>query len=200
MKRANHHIRSICVFCGAARGNDPAYAEALAELARGMAARQMTLINGGGAIGLMGVAADAMLEAGGRAIGVIPRRLMDREVGHKSMTELHVVGSMHERKAKMSELSDAFVAAPGGIGTFEELFEVFTWRQIGYHDKPVALLNTAGYYDPLICFLDSCVTAGLLQPEVRASLGVFATPEALLDFLDALPMPSVDFAANARQT
>lgn len=196
----NSHIRSICVFCGASRGNQPAYAEALAELARGMAARGITLINGGGGIGLMGVTADAILAAGGRAIGVIPQRLMQREVGHKSMTELHVVESMHERKAKMSELSDAFVAAPGGIGTFEELFEVFTWRQIGYHDKPVALLNTAGYYDPLICFLDHCVANGLLQPEVRASLGVFATPSALLEFLDALPTPSVDFVANEAQT
>ncbi len=193
-------IRSVCVFCGAARGNNPAYAEALAELGRGLAERDMTLINGGGAVGLMGVTADAVLAAGGRAIGIIPQRLMDREVGHKAMTELHVVQSMHERKAKMSELSDAFVAAPGGIGTFEELFEVYTWRQIGYHDKPVLLLNTAGYYDPLICFLDQCVANGLFQPAMRAALGVFDTPAALLDHLLALPSPAVDFSANEAQT
>lgn len=201
MKTANDNgIRSVCVFCGAARGKDPAFAEALADLARGMAARDMTLVNGGGGVGLMGVTADAMLAAGGRAIGIIPERLLHLEVGHKGMTELRVVKSMHERKALMSELSDAFVAAPGGIGTLEELFEVFTWKQIGYHDKPVVLLNTGGYYEPLIRFLEHGVGAGLIQPQVHAQLRVFATPAEVLDHLGGVGRPKIDFGLHEDAT
>ena len=193
-------LKSICVFCGSASGHHPAYADAMAELAQRMAQRQLTLVNGGGSVGLMGVGIDTILAAGGRAIGIIPERLMRREVGHKTMSELHVVSSMHERKALMSELSDAYIAAPGGIGTFEELFEVFTWKQIGYHDKPIVLLNTLGYYDGLLRFLEDAVAQGFLQPATLAMLGVAATPTEALDWLAAQAPARTDFAEHRAAT
>ena len=150
-------LKSVCVFCGANAGTDPAYTEAAVALGRAMAERKLTLVYGGGAVGLMGLVADAALEAGGEVVGVIPEHLVNWEVAHKGLTRLEVVGSMHERKALMADLGDAFVALPGGIGTFEEFFEVWTWRQLGYHDKPVGLLNVAGYYDGLMQFLHSTV-------------------------------------------
>ena len=142
-------MRSICVYCGSSFGNDPAYAEAAKALATDIAQRGLRLVYGGASVGLMGVIADTALAAGGEVVGVIPQVLVDREVAHQSLTELHTVGSMHERKALMADLSDAFVALPGGIGTLEELIEVYTWSYLGIHDKPFGLINTNGYYDGL---------------------------------------------------
>jgi uncharacterized protein (TIGR00730 family) len=170
----------ICVYAGSNPGTNPAYAEAAAELARLLASRDIGVVYGGGKVGLMGILADAALAAGGEVIGVIPQDLMDREVGHGGVTELHVVASMHERKALMAELSDAFVALPGGIGTLEELIEVYTWSQLGLHDKPMGMLNVAGYYDGLAALLDHAVQEGFLRSQHRAALHTAATPAELL--------------------
>jgi len=170
----------ICVYAGSNPGTNPAYAEAAAELARLLASRDIGVVYGGGKVGLMGILADAALAAGGEVIGVIPQDLVDREVGHGGVTELHVVASMHERKALMAELSDAFVALPGGIGTLEELIEVYTWSQLGLHDKPMGMLNVAGYYDGLAVLLDHAVQEGFLRSQHRAALHTAATPAELL--------------------
>jgi uncharacterized protein (TIGR00730 family) len=170
----------ICVYAGSNPGTNPAYAEAAGELARLLASRDIGVVYGGGKVGLMGTLADAALAAGGEVIGVIPQDLMDREVGHGGVTELHVVASMHERKALMAELSDAFVALPGGIGTLEELIEVYTWSQLGLHDKPMGMLNVAGYYDGLAALLDHAVQEGFLRSQHRAALHTAATPAELL--------------------
>ena len=170
----------ICVYAGSNPGADPAYAEAAAELARLLAGRGIGVVYGGGRVGLMGILADTALEAGGEVIGVIPQDLMDREIGHGGLTELHVVGSMHERKALMAELSDAFVALPGGAGTLEELIEVYTWSQLGLHAKPMGVLNVRGYYDGLAALLDHAVQEGFLRPQHRAALHSAATPADLL--------------------
>jgi uncharacterized protein (TIGR00730 family) len=174
-------MRSICVFCGSSAGRRPAYAAAARELASQLARQGLTLVYGGGNIGLMGLLADAMLAAGGRVIGVIPQGLVVREVAHHGVTELHVVGSMHERKALMAELSDAFVALPGGIGTLEELCEVLTWGQLGIHSKPVGLFNVDGYFDPLIALLDHAVAEGFMQANHRRMLLADTDVAALLD-------------------
>ena len=171
----------ICVYAGSNPGADPAYAEAAADLARLLAQRGIGVVYGGAHRGLMGILADTALEADGEVIGVIPQDLMDREVGHAGLTELHVVGSMHERKALMAELSDAFVALPGGAGTLEELIEVYTWSQLGLHAKPMGVLNVAGYYDGLAALLDHAVREGFLRPQHRAALLSEETPAALLD-------------------
>jgi len=173
-------VRSVCVYCGSSTGSDPVYAEAAIELAQALAARGLRVVYGGAQVGLMGLIADTALEAGAEVVGVIPKVLVDWEVAHTGLTELHVVESMHERKALMAELADAFVALPGGIGTLEELIEVYTWSYLGIHDKPFAVLNTAGYYDGLTAFLDHTVAQGFLRPEVRAGLLVAADAEALL--------------------
>jgi uncharacterized protein (TIGR00730 family) len=185
-------IRSLCVYCGSNDGSDPAFAAATRELARRLAERRVRVVYGGGAVGLMGSLADAALAAGGTVIGVIPQALMDREVGHRGLTELRVVGSMHERKALMAELSDAFVALPGGIGTLEELIEAYTWSQLGIHAKPLGVLNVNGYYDALAAFLDHAVRSRFLRPEHRAVLAVESDVDALLDRLDTAVMPVVD--------
>ncbi|MFT3665834.1 TIGR00730 family Rossman fold protein [Piscinibacter sp.] len=177
---------SVCVYCGSRDGDDPAFAAAAHAVGRGIAERGWQLVYGGGRAGLMGRVADAALAAGGRVVGVIPRSLMEREVGHAGLSELHVVDTMHQRKRLMAERSDAFVALPGGIGTFEELFEVWTWRQLGYHDKPVGLLNAAGYYDALLGFLGQTVAHGFVAPPQRALLQVNAEPAALLDAIGRL--------------
>jgi uncharacterized protein (TIGR00730 family) len=156
---------------------------AIEALARELAARGIGVVYGGGAVGLMGALADATLAAGGDVIGVIPRGLMDRELGHRAVGDLRVVASMHERKALMAELSDGFIAAPGGIGTLEELVEVYTWLQLGLHDKPLGLLDTGGYWQPLVAWLDHAVEAGFLRGATRAALAVEAEPAALLDAL-----------------
>jgi uncharacterized protein (TIGR00730 family) len=184
-------VRRICVYAGSNPGSHPVYADAARALAGTMAARGIGLVFGGGRVGLMGVLADTMLEAGGEAIGVMPQALIDREIGYTGLTELKVVGSMHERKALMAELSDAFVAVPGGIGTLEELIEVYTWSQLGIHSKPCGVLNVRGYYDHLAALLDHAVAEGFLRPQHRAVLSVADEPAGLLDRLAAFEPPTV---------
>ena len=154
-------MRRVCVFCGAAAGNDPRYAAAAGELGRALAARSIELVTGGGKVGLMGVVADATLAAGGSVIGIIPRFLEEREVAHRGLTELHVVESLHERKALMHELSDGFIVLPGGFGTLDELMESVTWAQLGLHAKPIGIVNVAGYFDDLLAFVEGARPAGI---------------------------------------
>jgi len=200
MSGAESGRRALCVFCGSNGGHDPAFAEAACAFGRALARRGVALVYGGGRVGLMGVLADAVLAGGGAAIGVIPRALVERELAHPGLTALHVVGSMHARKARMADLADGFVALPGGIGTLEELFEIWTWAQLGEHRKPVALLNSAGYYDPLIAFLESVVAAGFLRAEHRALLMVEREPLALLSRLDCDPPARPAASATAADT
>lgn len=178
-------LRSVCVFCGASPGASPVYQEAAVALGRHLAERGLTLVYGGGAVGLMGTVADAALAAGGEVIGIIPQSLQEAEIGHKGLTRLEVVDGMHARKARMAELADAFIALPGGLGTLEELFEVWTWGQLGYHAKPLGLLEVNGFYDPLLTFLDHLVDERFVRAEHRGMLQRGASPEALLDALAA---------------
>jgi uncharacterized protein (TIGR00730 family) len=171
---------SICVYCGSRPGALPAYADAASAIGREIGRRGWQLVYGGGRAGLMGVVADAALAAGATAVGVIPQSLMGRELGHRGLTELHVVETMHQRKMMMAERSDAFVALPGGIGTFEELFEVWSWRQLGYHDKPLGLLNVTGYYDALLAFLEQSKAQGFMSAAQTDLLMVGDDPVALL--------------------
>jgi uncharacterized protein (TIGR00730 family) len=184
-------MKRICVFCGSSMGNRPAYAEAAAGLGRMLAGRGLGLVYGGGNVGLMGIMADAALAAGGEVIGVIPEALMKWEVGHLDLTQLHVVGSMHERKARMAELADAFIALPGGIGTMEELFEVWTWAQLGLHPKPLGFLDSEGYYDHLHAFLDHMTAEGFLRDRHRAMVAVDDDPARLLDTFAGYAPPDV---------
>ena len=163
----------LCVFCGSRPGTDPDYAAAAVEMGRLLARRGVGLVYGGGRVGLMGVVADAALEAGGEVIGVIPRALAEREIEHRGLTENHIVETMHERKAMMADLSDGFVALPGGAGTLEEIFEQWTWVQLGIHDKPCGFLNVKGYYDPLQAMVKLMTQQGFLQPE-HAALSTFS--------------------------
>ena len=158
-------MQRICVFCGSSAGNKPSYATAAAELGRALAARGVGLVNGGGHVGLMGATADAVLAAGGEAIGVIPEALRDRELAHTAMTQLHVTVDMHARKALMASLADAFIALPGGLGTFEELFEVATWAQLNIHRKPIGILDVDDYYHHLAQWLRHAETEGFVKPE-----------------------------------
>ena len=174
-------MRSVCVFCGSRPGNDPAYAAGARRLGRTLAEEGITLVYGGGRVGLMGVVADTILDADGEVTGVIPKALVEREIAHSGLTDLRVVGSMHERKALMSELSEGFIALPGGTGTLEEFFEVLTWAQLGEHEKPCGLLNLAGYYDPLVALFDHMVAKGFLSEGYRATVLVETEPEPLLD-------------------
>jgi hypothetical protein len=176
-------MSSICVYCGSSPGTDPAFLQAARELGTLLAKRGHTLVYGGGNVGLMGVVADAVLAAGGRAVGVIPDHLVQKEVGHNGLTEQHVVASMHERKAKMMSLADGFLALPGGVGTLEEIIEVFVWMQLGLHAKPCALLNANGYYDPLIKFLTHMTESRFLRPEQLSQLIVAREPAEALDRL-----------------
>jgi uncharacterized protein (TIGR00730 family) len=185
-------MKSVCVFCGSSPGRDPIHAEAARALGRTLAARGLTLIYGGGATGLMGLVADAALAAGGQVTGIIPRGLERRELAHRGLTRLEVVGSMHERKARMAALAEGFVALPGGMGTLEELAEILTWAQLGLHARPVGLLDVGGYYEPLVAFFDRAVTAGFLRPEHRALLAVERDPAALLARFDAWTPPVVE--------
>ncbi|MDP2308771.1 MAG: TIGR00730 family Rossman fold protein [Pseudomonadota bacterium] len=184
-------MRRLCVFCGSASGVRPAYAASAHALVDSLARRGMGLVYGGGSVGIMGILADAALARGVPVDGVIPRHLDEREIGHKSLTRLHVVESMHERKAMMAELSDGFLALPGGIGTLEELFEVYTWGQLGLHKKPVAVLDVEGYYRPLVEFLDHSTTEGFLRPEHRAFLLAGSEVDPLLDAMIAWRPPLV---------
>jgi uncharacterized protein (TIGR00730 family) len=172
-----------CVFSGSSRGTRPQYAEAAAELGRMLAARGIGLVYGGASTGLMGVIADSVLEHGGEVIGVIPQFLVDKEVAHQGIRDLRITSSMHERKALMADLADGFIALPGGLGTLEETFEVWTWGQLDRHTKPCALLNTEGYYDGLRSFLDHVVREGFLRPQHRAVLACEADPATLLEKL-----------------
>jgi uncharacterized protein (TIGR00730 family) len=162
-------LRSVCVFCGARPGRDPAHLDAARQTGAALAERGVRVVFGGGSVGMMGAVADAALDAGGEVVGVIPRALVEREAAHPG-TDLRVVGSMHERKALMAELSDAFIALPGGIGTLEELFEVWTWGTLGLHGKPLGLLEVDGFWAPLVAFLDATVDAGFLTAEARGFL------------------------------
>lgn len=178
-------VRSLCVFCGSSTGNVGAHAAAARDLGALLAAREIDLVYGGAQVGLMGQIADACLDAGGRVVGVIPRGLFSREVPHQRLTELHEVGSMHERKGLMYELSDAFVTLPGGMGTIDELAEVATWGQLGLHAKPVVLLDVAGFWGPFVTLLDGMVEAGFLSAANRGLIQVATTPEDALDRLAA---------------
>lgn len=191
----------VCVFCGSNTGTVAAFQSETRRLADALLARKIDLVYGGGCVGLMGVLADAMLEGGGHVIGVIPDALVAREVAHTSLPDLRVVGSMHERKALMASLADAFIALPGGFGTFEELFEALTWTQLGLHAKRCGLLNVAGFYDPLLALLDQAVRSGFLNAGNRRLLESATEPEALLDAL-ALPLapPEAKWLRSVEQT
>jgi uncharacterized protein (TIGR00730 family) len=178
-------LRSICVFCGSSRGSHPAYVEAAALTGRTLAERGLTLVYGGARVGLMGALADAALAAGGKAHGVIPTALMARELGHQGLTELDEVDSMHERKARMAELSDGFIALPGGAGTLEEIAEIWTWGQLGLHRKPIGFLNVAGYYDHLFAFVDQAVAEAFVKPVHAGMLLRSTRPGALIDAMAA---------------
>jgi uncharacterized protein (TIGR00730 family) len=184
-------MRRLCVFCGSSEGNDPAYLQAARALGETLARSGIGLVYGGASVGLMGVLADAALVAGGEVTGVMPRALVEKEIAHSRLTDLRVVGSMHERKALMAELSDGFVALPGGIGTFEELFEVWTWAQLGHHTKPCALPNVRGFYDGLIAFLDKVVERGSMKDAHRSILIVAQQPMELIERLRAYEPPTV---------
>lgn len=180
-------IRSLCVFCGSNMGSHPAYREAAVALGRLIVEQNLRLVYGGGNVGLMGVAADTVLEGGGEAVGVIPGFLKEKEVAHLGLSELHVVVTMHERKALMADLADAFVALPGGFGTFDELCEILTWTQLRIQTKPCGLLNVRGYFNGLLAQLDHAVKEGFLQSGHRASLVTEEDPAALLQALRRVP-------------
>ncbi|PCE24949.1 Rossman fold protein, TIGR00730 family [Paraburkholderia acidicola] len=173
-------MKSVCVYCGSSSGARPLYVEAARAFGRALVEHDLALIYGGGKVGLMGTIADTVMEAGGRAIGIIPELLVSKEIGHRGLTELHVVPDMHHRKKMMADLSDAFVAMPGGVGTLEELFEAYTWAQLGYHQKPVAVLNIDGFYDPLIAMLEHTVQEGFMRQTYLDMLQVDSDPTALI--------------------
>jgi len=182
-------MESLCVFCGSASGSRPAYASVAAQLGHLMAERKIQLIYGGGKVGMMGALADAVLKAGGEVIGVIPGALVERELAHHDVTDLIIVDSMHQRKAKMSDLSDGFLALPGGYGTLEELFEVITWAQLGFHAKPCGLLNIEGFFDPLLAMLDQAADQAFMSAENRRLLLTSTDPsEILQNLIDAHPV------------
>lgn len=175
--------RYLCVFCGSNHGAKDSYAQSAHLLGATLVRRGFGLVYGGGCVGLMGTLADAVLEKGGEVIGVIPQALAKKEVAHQGLTKMHVVATMHERKATMAELADGFIALPGGLGTFEELFEVFTWAQLGLHRKPLGILNVEGYFDPLLALIDHAGAEGFIRPEHRQLLVAAQKPDELLDLL-----------------
>jgi uncharacterized protein (TIGR00730 family) len=185
-------LKRTCVFCGSSVGANPRYAEVAAQVGRELAARRIGLVYGGGNIGLMGVLADAALAAGGEVIGVIPESLIAREVGHSGLRDLRVVKTMHERKALMAELSDGFVALPGGFGTFEEFFEVLTWSQLGLHPKPCGVLNVAGFFDPLLQLIDHAVAEHFVRAAHRELVLVETSLERLLRRMEAFRPPLIE--------
>ena len=184
-------ISSICIYCGSSPGRLDAYASAAFSLAESLVSRNIRLVYGGASIGIMGMVADQVLKLGGQVIGVIPKALAHKEVAHHHLTELHVTQSMHERKMLMAELSDGFIALPGGIGTLEELFEIWTWAQLGFHRKPCGLLNVEGYYDSLITFLDHVLAEQFVKKHHHAMLIVETNPDALLDHYVNYQPPAV---------
>lgn len=184
-------MKNICVFTGSSSGTRPRYLAVAQELGRAIAARDMGVVYGGATIGLMGGVADACLEAGGSVTGVMPRALAELEIAHKGLTQQHIVGSMHERKALMAERSDGFIALPGGLGTLDELFEIWTWAQLGEHQKPVALFNVAGFFDPLLAYLDHVVEEGFVKAVHRKMLIVGGTAKKTLDAMASYEPPKV---------
>ena len=178
------NVKRLAVYCGSAPGSDPVFAEATRATAKAMTEHGVDLVYGGGRLGLMGLIADSVLELGGKVYGVIPAALVDLEVAHTGVTELFRVANMHERKAKMTDLADAFIALPGGIGTLDELFEAWSWNALGYHAKPFCLLNVAGFWDGLIEFIDHATESGFLSASRRRQLLVATTPEEALNLLD----------------
>ena len=185
-------LKRVCVFCGSNTGSGPAYVEAAESLGKLLAERKMGLVYGGGKVGLMGKIADAVLGAGGEVVGVIPQSLMRKEIAHAGLTDLRVVDSMHQRKALMAELSDAFIALPGGFGTFEEFCEIVTWAQLGLHGKPCGILNVEGYYDQLLGLFDHAVAEKFLHPANRALVIAGKSPDAMLDRLTNHQAPHVE--------
>jgi uncharacterized protein (TIGR00730 family) len=185
-------MRRLCVFCGSSVGNRPVYRETARQFGSAMARRGLELVFGGGHIGLMGVLADAVLEAGGAVTGVIPQALVDRELAHSRLTHLHIVHTMHQRKALMADLSDGFAALPGGFGTADEMFEILTWAQLSIHAKPVGLLNVAGFFTSLLDWLDRAVEEGFLRANHRRLLQRAETPDRLLDLLLQYQPPSLE--------
>jgi len=177
-------LKSVAVYCGSAPGSSKVFAEATRATAQAMVGRGVDLVYGGGRLGLMGLVADTVLELGGRVYGVIPQALVDIEVAHPNLTELHTVSNMHERKAKMTDLADAFLCLPGGIGTLDEMFEAWSWNALGYHKKPFCLLNVEGYWDGLIEFIDHATESGFMSQQRRSQLLVAQSPEQALDLLD----------------
>ncbi|HEX6289525.1 MAG TPA: TIGR00730 family Rossman fold protein [Herpetosiphonaceae bacterium] len=184
-------IQRICVFCGSSPGRSPAYMGAARALGLALARRKIGLVYGGAHVGLMGEIANAVIEHGGHVTGVMPRALIEREIAHQGLAELRVVDSMHQRKALMAELSDGFIALPGGFGTLEEFFEIVTWAQLGLHRKPCGLLNQSGFFDQLRAFLDFAVGEQFIRPQHRAMILVEADPDRLLDCFDAYQAPAV---------
>jgi uncharacterized protein (TIGR00730 family) len=181
-------LNRVCIFCGSSTGVRPDYREAAETIAAHLAQRRIDIVFGGGCVGLMGVVADTALAHGGHVIGVIPSALVAREVAHRGLPDLRIVSSMHERKALMASLADAFIALPGGFGTLEEFCEVVTWTQLGIHRKPCGLLNVAGYYDPLVALFDRAVEDGFVRPENRGIVVTESDPEALIDRLSLQPV------------
>lgn len=190
-KGLNLKLQRICVFCGSSAGFDPIYLQMAGNMGASLAREGIELVYGGGSVGLMGAVADAVLQADGHVIGVIPRFLATRELLHEGVSDLRLTETMHERKALMSELSDAFIALPGGLGTYEELFEVLTWAQLGLHGKPTGLLNIEGYFDPLIAMIDRAITEGFCRDEHRQLFVVDDRPESLLQKVREHTMPAV---------
>ena len=184
-------MKRICVYCGSSPGKLPLYVEQAAALGHEMARRGLGLVYGGASVGVMGAVADAVLENGGEVIGVIPHALATKEVSHHGLDQLYVVSSMHERKAKMAELSDGFIALPGGWGTLEEIFEMLTWAQLGFHQKPCGLLNSGGYYDELYRFLEHQIEQRFVKEEYRPMMMMDGTAEALLDRFEVYDPPRV---------
>jgi uncharacterized protein (TIGR00730 family) len=185
-------MKRICVFCGSNSGVRPPYAAAARATAAALVARRIGLVYGGGNVGLMGVIADAVLEKGGEVIGVIPEALVHRELAHRAVSEMIIVNSMHERKAKMAALSDGFIAMPGGYGTFEEFCEIITWAQLGLHRKPCAILNVEGYYDPLLALFNHAVAEGFVHPSNRGLVIQEEDPNRLLDLLERYKPPTME--------
>ncbi|MEP6620981.1 MAG: TIGR00730 family Rossman fold protein [bacterium] len=184
-------LQTVCVFCAANPGTAPIYCDQAAAMGRFLADSGRRLVYGGGRTGLMGAIADAALSAGGEVVGIMPRHLVDREVAHEGLTELIVVNSMHERKALLSEMSDGFLAMPGGLGTLEELFEVWTWGQLGLHRKPYGLFEVNGFFAPLLAFLDHAVTEGFIRAQYRGLLVVDSEPSSLLARMEAMQPPAL---------
>ncbi len=185
-------MKSICVYCGSSTGSSEIYAIGARQLAASLVSNQLSLVYGGGNVGLMGIIADEVLALGGHVTGVIPQALMDKEVGHTQLSQLHIVRNMHERKALMAELSDGFIAMPGGIGTLEELFEMFTWLQLGFHEKPLGLLNIDGFYDSLILFLQQTVQNKFLQEKHLDMLIIETDPDRLLQKFENFTPPHLN--------